>query len=177
MFGIMPLLLYPRWKSIWYPLNRRLGGPRTQSRHFRETNHSCTASSLFTADNTILTTVICEWQHPVEVALHKLLNNLPHDCDLHNLKQTFRLWRCHWVRLMGVAVCSLIHEVKCEVYGNLLTDWLHGASKSLLCSGQSLSWPWNALPFIDPVLSWVKSCLIFISFSLKIHVSYYSQVY
>jgi hypothetical protein len=35
----------------------------------------------------------------------------------------------------GVAVCSLIREVKCEVYVSLFTDWLHGASKSLLCNG------------------------------------------
>jgi hypothetical protein len=29
--SFMPLLLYPQGKSPWYPLDRRLGGPQSQS--------------------------------------------------------------------------------------------------------------------------------------------------
>jgi len=34
--GITPRFLYPWGKSLWYPLDRRLGGPHRQSRRFGE---------------------------------------------------------------------------------------------------------------------------------------------
>jgi hypothetical protein len=31
MVSFTPRSLYPRWKSLWYPLDRRLGGPQSRS--------------------------------------------------------------------------------------------------------------------------------------------------
>jgi hypothetical protein len=36
----MPWLLYPQGKSPWYPLDRRLGGPQSQSGHSGEEKNS-----------------------------------------------------------------------------------------------------------------------------------------
>jgi hypothetical protein len=40
MVSFMPQLLYPQGKSPWYPLDRRLGGPQSQSGHGGEEKNS-----------------------------------------------------------------------------------------------------------------------------------------
>jgi hypothetical protein len=84
--SFMPWQLYIWGKNLWYPLDRRLGGPQCQSGHCGkkipfpcwESNLSCPASTLVT----ILTFVTA--------ALQDL------DTEQHYETYQFKWWSCLW---------------------------------------------------------------------------------
>jgi hypothetical protein len=53
VFSFTPQLLYPQGKSLWYPFDRRLGGPQSQSGCSRKEEKSLPLSGIKPQSSTL----------------------------------------------------------------------------------------------------------------------------